>query len=82
MSWLAELDAVSAGFFEQAASVNIRKIDNKYNARERMIYPSGSKFVEAKTLIEAGEVAQIQRDDSTFGRGLYTRYACSMLSVR
>jgi len=37
VSWL--VDAVSAGFFEQATSVNIRKMDNKYSARERMIFP-------------------------------------------
>jgi hypothetical protein len=44
MSWLAELDAVSAGFFEQATSVNIRKMDNKYSARERMIFSSDIKI--------------------------------------
>ena len=55
MSWLAELEAVSAGFFEQAASVNIRKINNKYSARERMIFLR-NKVVEAKTVIEAGTV--------------------------
>ena len=42
--WLSELDAVSAGFFEQATSVNIRKIDIKYSARERMIFSSNIKI--------------------------------------
>jgi hypothetical protein len=39
VSWLAELDAVSVDFFEQATSVNIRNMNNKYSARERMIFP-------------------------------------------
>jgi hypothetical protein len=48
MSWLAELDAVSAGFFEQATSVNIRKMDNKYSARERMIFSSRTNLLRPK----------------------------------
>jgi hypothetical protein len=48
VSWLAELDEVSAGFFEQATSVNIRKMGNKYNAREGMIFSSGTKLLRPK----------------------------------
>jgi hypothetical protein len=57
---LAGLDAVSAGLLEQATSVNKRKIDNMYNARERMIFPSNSKLVEAKTVIEGGQNVQME----------------------
>ena len=77
MSWLAELEAVSAGFFEQATRVNIRKMDNKYSARERMIFSSDIKFVTAKTVIEAGEARKRNRTIRPSG-GLYG----SMLSVR
>jgi hypothetical protein len=59
--WLAELEAVSAGLLEHATSVSNSKTDSKYSARKRMIYPSGSKFIEAKTLIEAGEVRKRNR---------------------
>jgi len=40
---LAELEAVSAGLLEQATSVNHRKMENTYSARERMIFTSEVK---------------------------------------
>jgi len=40
----AELEAVSAGLLEQAASVKHRKMDSTYNARERMIFTSTIKI--------------------------------------
>jgi hypothetical protein len=75
--WLAASEAVSDGFFEQAASVNNRKMDNANSARERMIYPSEVKFVEAKTVIEADEVRKRNRANSRL-----RREPMFMLSVR
>jgi hypothetical protein len=46
--WLAELEAVSAGLLEQATSVNNRKMDSTYSARERMIFSSRSKLLWPK----------------------------------
>jgi hypothetical protein len=56
--WPPELDAVSAGLLEQATSVNNRKMDSTYSARERMIFPPKSKMVEAKTVIQPGKVCK------------------------
>jgi hypothetical protein len=77
MFWPAELEAVSAGLLEQATSVNNRATDNRYNARERMIFPSNIKFVEAKTVIEGGHNVQTRRSGGTLRHDL-----CSTLSVR
>lgn len=55
---LEELEAVSAGLFEQATSVSKRKIDNAWSARVRIISSSKIKIVFAKTVIQEGRVCK------------------------
>jgi hypothetical protein len=77
--WPPELDAVSAGLLEQATSVNNRKMDITYSARERMIFPPKSKMVEAKTVIQPGKVCK--RRGGRFSGMIRHSVAASVLTL-
>jgi hypothetical protein len=62
--WLAASEAVSAGFFEQAARVNNRKMDNANSARERIIYPSEIKIGCGQNCNRSVQSAQTQPGNS------------------